>query len=714
MQVELNSILRACGADGLPDGLYRVLKHYPDNDSIILFEVDNGNKIVKPNSLSYDSFHFLRKNKNLIKSSIELPFYLICAETEIKKEHIRKRDKRYTLISGLVNQPGFLLEITLKERSKIFSEHSKKVGCSIHTLYRLLNLYWKYGQEKNALLPAYKLSGGSGKIRVAGENKRGAPLKFSTFSMQVPQGVNTKESDKEKFVLAMKMYGLKGEPISYSRIYKLMLLEFYADELIMADMEFRLPNYPSYRSFLYWVKKLFNEDEIVRRQTNKGDFERNKRGLRGSSTDHTENPGSCFELDATVLDVHIVSEFRRNYVLGRPTLYCVVDKESRMVVGLHVSLEYASWRAGRQALVNSFTSKVEYCSQFGIEIDKNEWPCAHIPQRLLCDRGEFICKQAEQLAVPLIGHLSIAAPYRADYKGTIEKRFDLLNHNLIHELAGSTKGKQFIRGDKDPRQDAIYTLPEVTKLLIDLILEFNSSYLSSLTGQSTLLIEAGLSPTPLNYWNLHVSKHRHSLSVIDEAVIRARLLPVTYVSMTSKGIRMNDEMYYESDRDEFEAWKIIARNTGSWKMEARIDQDNSSFIFVRLKESEGFTRCNLMKRSANFENRHIADISFFEDWRKLESIKAGPNKKSVERHERRKAVTNTAIEKSKSAPPLASKIEKVRDMKQRRREAISDSRHEDAEPLRADEGHLKNSTFLAGQESKADKVISMLSRRSRK
>lgn len=53
-------------------------------------------------------------------------------------------------------------------------------------------------------------------------------------------------------------------------------------------------------------------------------------------------PGSCFELDATVLDVHIVSEFNRNHVLGRPTVYCVVDKESRMMVGLHVSMEYAS------------------------------------------------------------------------------------------------------------------------------------------------------------------------------------------------------------------------------------------------------------------------------------------------------------------------------------------------------------------------------------
>ncbi len=38
--------------------------------------------------------------------------------------------------------------------------------------------------------------------------------------------------------------------------------------------------------------------------------------------------------------------------------------------------------------------------------------------------------------------------------------------------------------------------------------------------------------------------------------------------MTSKGIRLNDDMYYECDRAEFEDWKVIARSNGRWKLEA--------------------------------------------------------------------------------------------------------------------------------------------------
>ncbi|WP_197716247.1 hypothetical protein [Escherichia coli] len=105
--------------------------------------------------------------------------------------------------------------------------------------------------------------------------------------------------------------------------------------------------------------------------------------------------------------------------------------------------------------------------------------------------------------------------------------------------------------------------------------------------------------------------------------------------MTSKGIRLNDDMYYECDRAEFEDWKVIARSNGRWKLEARIDQDNASFIYVRLRPSEGFTRCTLMTRSSSFEERHRADVLYFEDWKRFRK-RSKPTSKSIERHNRRK------------------------------------------------------------------------------
>ncbi|MEZ9131632.1 DDE-type integrase/transposase/recombinase [Vibrio breoganii] len=712
MQVELNSIWQLKDLDGLNDGLYRVLQLYPQDQIVIVFPLVDSKTLQRPIKVGFEQLNEALRVGKAHLSSYELPYYQLQSEANISASHLAKRNEKYSLIADLISSPRFLLDLVEQPRIKLVSLHAKKHNTYVQNLYRVLNLYWKYGQEKNALLPSYKNSGGRGKSRVAGTKKRGSPVQLSCPSFQAPEGVNTTESDKVLFIRAMKQFGLKGEKVRYSRVYDKMLKEYYSDELIAAEAESRNALIPSYRAFIYWIKKLFPAEKLIRKQTNQGDFDRNKRGLRGAATDHTEVPGSCFELDATVLDVHIVSEFQRNHVLGRPTVYCVVDKESRMIVGLHVSMEYASWRAGRQALINSFTSKKEYCAEFGIEIEEDDWPCNHIPQRLLCDRGEFICKDAEDLAVPLIGHLSIAPPYRAELKGIVEHRFNILNEKLVHELLGTTKGRSYIRSDKDPRLDATFTLREITKLLIDEVLEHNSSIFKDLAKQSALIIESNLPPTPLNYWKVHVEAQRHALSRVDEAHARSRLLPISKVTMTSKGIRLNDQMYYDSSHSDFNDWKVIARNNGSWPLEALIDHDNSSFIYVRLEKESGFTRCNLMRESVNFSHRHQADILFFEDWIKLEKSKAKPTAKSIERYQRRNQVIKSAKEELAQAPSLDSKSERTNGMKARRREAILAQRLGEEKPeLKQENSFSEFDVYKEHSDHKKQKVVSMLKRK---
>ncbi|MGO2457982.1 MAG: transposase, partial [Vibrio casei] len=296
--------------------------------------------------------------------------------------------------------------------------------------------------------------------------------------------------------------------------------------------------------------------------------------------------------------------------------------------------------------------------------------------------------------------------------GIVEHRFNILNEKLVHELLGTTKGRHYIRGDRDPRLDATFTLREVTKLLIDEVLEHNSSIFNDLAKQSTLLIESGLSPTPLNYWNLHVKAQRHALSRADEAHIRSRLLPRIKVTMTGKGIRLNDQMYYESDHADFDTWKVIARNNGSWQLDALVDHDNSSFIFVRLEEVSGFTRCYLMKESANFAHRHQADILYFEDWIKLEKNKAKPSAKSIKRHQRRNQIIETAKEEAALAPSLNSKSERTKGMKARRREAILAQRVEDGEYQHHQaKPDMESDISSEHLDDKKKKVISMLKRK---
>jgi hypothetical protein len=140
--------------------------------------------------------------------------------------------------------------------------------------------------------------------------------------------------------------------------------------------------------------------------------------------------GPChrFEIDATIADIYLVSRFNRHWIIGRPVVYVVVDVFSALIVGLFVGLEGPSWNGARHALFNAFTDKQAYCAAHGVEIRPEEWPCHHLPQEIMADRGEMLGAAAEGMVSGLHINLAIAPSFRPDWKSVVESRFRLLNN----------------------------------------------------------------------------------------------------------------------------------------------------------------------------------------------------------------------------------------------------------------------------------------------
>lgn len=709
MGMTINSIWRISGIEGVEDGCYRVLALYHEVNICVIFPTSES--ILKLRMPEYvlisDLSNSICRNE-CEPATFDIPTYQMNDENKLANKYRNKRDEYYLLIKNLIEDPLFLLDLVGNPRSNKLSNHAALHNTYYNKIFRLLNKYWLYGQSKNSLLPAWKNSGRKGLGRIGGYVKRGSPGRKSPYIDTTSVYSNVLEEDKVIFLKSMRKFSKKGKKKSLSYIYNEMLITYYYNEINEAEVEKRQPKLPSLDSFRYWIKKLIPSNEFIEHQSSVKDFLLNKRALHGSATDHTEVPGSCFEVDATPLDVHIVSSFNRQWVMGRPTVYLIVDKESRMVVGLHVSMEYASWRAGRQALVNAFTSKRIYCSRFGLEIEDDEWPCNHLPQKLLCDRGEFVCEQPEQRVVPLIGNVLIAPPWRADLKGIIERNFKILNDDLVHQLAGTTNGKIYIRGDKDPRLDACFTLEEVTALLIEQILEHNHSTKNVLMRQSLLMVASDLPLTPLNYWNTHLENHRHALRCASEAEVRAQLLPRISVSMTERGIRLNKDMFYQWDSPEFSDLKVIARASGRWKLEARVDQDNSEFIYVRMFEGGEFVRCDLMRMSSIFGRKHCADIEYVMDWNKRKASLPGITSRSIKRYANQQKIILSAEKMKKEIKNTLSKSERLKNIRMHRQDAINASRHSANE----DDSNISymNSPESIYKAQKINKQISLLKR----
>ena len=236
-------------------------------------------------------------------------------------------------------------------------------------------------------------------------------------------------------------------------------------------------------------------------------------------------------------------------------------------------------------------------------------------------------------------------------------------------MLGTTRGGQVVRGNRDPRKDAIFTLKEVTTEIIKAILEHNRSILDNLAFSSPLLIEHDLSPTPLNYWKIHLSKHKHELQSANSDEVIARLLPSAEVSMTRSGIYFNG-MYYSCSEIEELNLASVARSSGQWRLEARIDENTTNYIYVRFDKNRGFVRCDLLARSRMLRNKSMFESNFIQDWLDTKKELTPISTSSIDDHKHRQDVTRQAKGRSKDTEKTSFK-DKTSNIRQRREEELT-------------------------------------------
>lgn len=612
MDIVKNDVFIFHHVEGFNDGLYRVIDLIPSLEYLLIYPLDNEKKIKKLSAINYSQFNASILSGDIKPSIYEIPYYMLVDDSRVPEDYIKRRDKNFDLIKEIISDVKVLLSLALSIRAKEIAEYARKKNLDRKSISRLLNTYWQYGQDKNAFMPGFSNSGAKGKERTATSIPLGAPKSSKSLANTRSEKYILKEKDKGFFTKGLKKFYLKKQGKSLKETYREVLRTYYPDELRIANAMEKPPSVPTFCQFEYWTKKSLSKDVINKTRTTERDFNLTQRGLLGSVTDTFPLPGSCFEIDATVADVHIVSSIGKIYALGRPTIYSVVDRASRMIVGFHVSLFYASWRAARQALANCFLSKVQYCSEYGIQITESDWPCSHIPQRLICDNGEMIGLKPSELVVPFT-ELQVAPSYRPDFKSVVEQRFNLLNMDLIHGLLGTTKGGLVVRGMRDPRKDSIYTLQEVTKLLIESVLEHNRSIFKELALNNSLVIENDLSPTPLNFWRVHFSKSQHACKRASENEVISRLLLPAQVNMTRGGIEYKG-MFYSCDDVDMAKLASVARVSGRWQLEARINENTTNYIYVRFNDRDSFLKCNLLPKSKVLRNSTMHDAEFVQEW----------------------------------------------------------------------------------------------------
>ncbi len=601
MKIVLNSIIEYLNEDLEVTEILRVLWIDNKYENAVVVNIDSSRILSYPYFLRCEDIFYDISEGTSRLTELEVDMRIVSPDEEYLNKYKENRDRRWNLIKDIVQkEPDIYIS---KSRGKLIHEAHLVSGKPKKVIRDNLLKYWFYGKSKNGLLNNYFDCGNPAKVRVYKEK----PGPKTTTRPVIT------EADKEMFKSAIKVFHIRlGMNITKTHE---RLCETYYKRGYYRKFGVRVPmvnsdESPSLRQFRYWYN---NEYPKASQYRNKYGKRRATVDVRPMTEDASEKAicvGAVFEVDATKLDIIVVS-FDRKTILGKPLLYVVMDVFSRLVTGFHVSLANASWFESMVAVENAATDKVEFCARYGIEISEEEWPCNYLPRNLIGDRGELKAQLSERFVNIDVDVLN-APSYRGDLKPYIESNFHITNEMIRQLLSGSTEAGALERGDYNPAKESAWTIEEIIRFLIVYFITYNKSALSKDFTATKDMFTDQVELTPIGVWNW--SKGRRLLHQRSKDELRYNLLPRASAKVSRRGIEFRG-LYYTCSKGIEEGW-FVGNGLGvggKTDIEITFDPRNCSSIF--FKYGKELIQCLLTGKSKHFEGLHFDEVDKIMEYR---------------------------------------------------------------------------------------------------
>ncbi|MDM1018757.1 Mu transposase C-terminal domain-containing protein [Acinetobacter sp. VNK23] len=528
---------------------------------------------------------------------IEDPFQDI-ALIQPKKDSVSqlKRDENYILIKNIVDHEQFYIPSI---RSSIINEIINNKKSTKQTIYRLLRQYWQRGQTPNALIPNYQNSGAKGGKKIATQK-----LGRKRIYKEGTGAIITQEIERlfhltiSKYLLSTQKHTLKYANREFQKLYRTLYPDTPETE------------YPTLRQFQYFYHREYNELTRLQKRSNDIEYSKDLRQLHSTVNTQVLGPGSRYEIDATIADIYLVSNLDRSRIIGRPTIYFVIDVFSRMVTGLYIGLENASYKTSIRALYCAFTDKAALCRKYGIDITYENWPCIGLPDAILADRAELFGHQVENLEKSFSIRLENAPAYRGDLKPIVESRFKLIQAEFKPFAKGVVQGvitKK--RGGKDYRLDATLNLDEFTKIILLSVLKYNQFHQIS-NYDRDIDLPHDLPAVPITLWNWGIQHRTGKLRTASDKAVYVALLPREKATLSNRGLKLFGVTYTCPELYE-QGWLHRQNTINRPKfLYAAYDPSNAEKIYVFYEQSS----LKYWEATISDYSREFRGYSFWEVW----------------------------------------------------------------------------------------------------
>lgn len=556
---------------------FRVLAIFPKEDVVILISFKRKDSLPFEEKLS-SIIQSIESEDFIIKENLEI----VILPGELTEKQQKVAETNWSFIGDFVTDEPACFD--QKIRSKFISAKAIELRRSRKEIQRLLYQYWIGGMTKNALIPRYKDRGGKGKHKKS-DKKLGRPVVYKNDNRRLTIG----DKEKEQIRFVIKNFYNDNTKYRLTYAYNKLISIYYRDK---ETGEYSLA-YPTLSQFRYHAQPFIN----IKTRSGSRKYNKDMRGIQGSSISEARGPGDKYQIDATVGDVYLVSRFDRRQVIGRPVIYFVTDVFSRMIAGFYVGLEGPSWIGAMMAILYTVMDKVELCRQFEEDIQASMWPCKGLPKVLMVDNGELISKNSNNIIEGLGIKVQNASAWRPDMKGIVEQSFNLLNTSTKMILPGAILPDFKERGGKDYRLDALLNIRDFTRIIIKFILRYNQRMLSQHPQMMDDVIIDKVPAIPLSLWDWGISNRSGRLRQMYNEDVKVALLPHDTARVTSRGIKF-ENVYFTCQTAIREDWFSKARIGRTWECNIAYDPRNTDNIYI-MYNSGSYELCPRTEASRN-------------------------------------------------------------------------------------------------------------------
>lgn len=266
-------------------------------------------------------------------------------------------------------------------------------------------------------------------------------------------------------------------------------------------------------------------------------------------------PGEIYEADATGGRIDVVGKDANGeaVLLYRPWIYLMIDRWSRFILSVYVTLGAPSWEELKYLILLAFTPRVARFRRLGIEIDESRMPIGRVPSAVAHDRGsDFESIANLKASVEQLRMESLTMSPQKPNARLIERSIRDLKRNMARQRLPGVYAERPMdpktkRVAQSARRVAASSLRDVYRSVLKAVDEHNNKPHKALK-RSLRLIHAGVPPTPVKayLWGCeHITGAR--ASSLTERDLTRMLFSVGKASIANSRVRFAKHSYEPVD-----------------------------------------------------------------------------------------------------------------------------------------------------------------------